>query len=195
MSEKTEFTPEEFVFADWLAGAHKPTRGSTVFQRGDLMAELDRVREKIQVAELIPAEERSLTDISPQKLREEYAALSDEFYKSGLFVKMAGLTPDEQVKISNELDKETFSKYEKGDQSDEALAAFSEARKTLTYRLLAESIVSPKLDEQQLRELHKVIGDAQFNKIVQDYKLASASINEPDADFLPKPSTHQETGE
>lgn len=195
MSEKTEFTPEDFVFADWMAGAHKPTRGSTVYQRGDLMADLDRVREQIEVAELIPADERSLTDASPDKLRKEYETLAEQFYNSGLFVKMAGLTPDEQVTISNKLDKETYATHEKGDKSDEALEKISDARKTLTYRLMAASIVSPKLDESQLRQLHQIIGDAQFNKLVQDYKLASATLNEPDADFLRKPSTPQETGE
>ena len=187
--------PEEFDFAKWLAGAYKPTRGSTIHQRGDLIAELDRLQEQIEIAESIPSEESSLSDVSPAQLREKYARLAQEFHDSGLFVKIAGHTNEEKIELSKSLDASIKSKFADDDTSEEAVAFRTEQAKNLTYHLLSDALVEPKLSVDELKKLHQVVGESEFNRIVTDYQLASNSINEPDADFLPKHSTRNETGE
>lgn len=199
MSKTTEtpeaVTPEEFDFAQWMAGAYKPTRGSTIHQRGDLIAELDRVREQIEIAEEVPVDERSLADVSPNKLRAEYADLAEQFHKSGLFVKVSGHTNEEKLEIAKKIDAFIQEKFKADDKSDEANDYRQEQGKKLTYHLLADAIVSPKLNAEQLEQLHRKIGESEFGRICTDYQVASNSINEPDADFLPKPSTVDETAE
>lgn len=198
MSETTEnaaVTPEEFDFSKWLSGAYKPTRGSTIHQRGDLIAELDRLREQIEIANEIPAEEQSLADVSVDRLREKYGQIAQQFHESGLFVKTAGHTNEEKIAIAKSLDDAINEKYKKDDESEEAVEYRAQQAKELTYHLLSDALVEPKLDVEQLKQLHKVVGESEFSKIVTDYQLASNSLNEPDADFLPKPSTHQETAE
>lgn len=188
-------TPEEFDFAKWMAGAYKPTRGSTIHQRGDLIAELDRLREQIELAEDVPADERSLADLSPNRLREKYAVLAQEFHDSGLFVKVSGHTNEEKLAIAKLIDAEVEVKFAKDDKSEEANAYRYEKSKDLTYVLIEDALVSPRLTAEQLKQLHSKIGESEFSRVVTDYQLASNSLNEPDADFLPKPSTPDETAE
>lgn len=197
MSEQTTqnaaIEPTEFNFADWIAGAHKPTRSSTVHQRGDLIAELDRLQEQIEIAEMVPAEERSISDVSAETLRAQYAEIAQQFHDSGLLVKTSGHTKDEQLDISEALDQHLKEKYPESDESAEALKARGRSGSTLTYWLLADAIQEPEFTVEQLQQMHRIVGEAQFRRIVDDYQLASQSLNEPDADFLPKPSTTQET--
>lgn len=192
-TKKAAIEPTEFSFAEWIAGAHKPTRSSTVHQRGDLIAELDRLQEKIEIAEMTPAEERSVEDLSADTLRAQYAEIAQQFHDSGLLVKTSGHTKDEQLDISEALDEKLKEQYPEEDESPEALKARGRSDRTLTYWLLADAVQEPKLTVEQLQQLHSIVGEAQFERIVNDYKLASQSLNEPDADFLPKHSTTQET--
>ena len=218
-TEPVEIKPEEFDFVKWMAGAYKPTRGSTVHQRGDLIAELDRIQEQIEVAELVPEEERSLADISPARLRMKYAELAKKFHDSGLFVRTAGHTKEEQLEISQGLDAEIDAEVEEmfefnpakekpavegeesgeppvtGPKSKEALDYRYKRSKDLSYYLLADGVQEPKFTAEQLKQFHWVVGEAEFSRIAADYQLASASLNEPDADFLPKPSTPDEAAE
>lgn len=195
MPEEAALTPESFDFDQWLAGAYKPTRGSTVHQRGDLIAELDRVQEQIELAESVPDEERSLSDASPDKLRAKYAELAQQFHDSGLFVKVAGHSIEEKQAIYKAADAEVESKFAADDKSAEAKAHRVEQAKQLTYVLLEDALVSPRLTAEQLRQLHQRVGEAEFTRVVRDYQAASSAINEPSADFLPKPSTQGEAGE
>ncbi|NQD40510.1 hypothetical protein [Glutamicibacter halophytocola] len=193
--ENTEITPEDFDFAKWMSGAYKPTRGSTIHQRGDLLAELDRLREQIEIAAETQHEEESLEDVSTDLLRGKYAKIAQQFHDSGLFVKVSGHTNEEKLSIAKSLDDLINEKYKKDDESEEANEYRHQQSKELTYHLLADALVEPKLDASQLKQLHSVVGESEFSKIVSDYQLASNSLNEPDADFLPKHSTHLETEE
>lgn len=195
MPEEEALTPESFDFDQWLAGAYKPTRGSTVHQRGDLIAELDRVQEQIELAESVPDDERSLSDASPDKLRAKYAELAQQFHDSGLFVKVTGHSIEEKQAIYKAADAEVESKFAADDKSAEAKAHRVEQAKQLTYVLLEDALVSPRLTAEQLRRLHQRVGEAEFTRVVRDYQEASSAINEPSADFLPKPSTQGEAGE
>lgn len=195
MPEEAALTPESFDFDQWLAGAYKPTRGSTVHQRGDLIAELDRVREQIELMEMVPDEERSMADASPAKLRGEYAELAQQFHDSGLFVKVAGHTNEEKVAVVNAVNALVEEKFAKDDKSPEADAYRFEQSKKITYHLIADALVSPRLTAEQLEQLHSKVGESEFVRIVHDYQAASNSLNEPSADFLPKPSTQGEADE
>jgi hypothetical protein len=194
--EPTDITPETFDFSKWLAGAYKPTRGSTVHQRGDLIAELDRLREQIELMDTVPDDERSLADLSPDRLREQYAAIAQQFHDSGLFVKTSGHTREEMIAISKALDGQIAEGILKDALEGEKADAYrNEQSKKLTYHLLADAVVSPRLTAGQLEQLHSVVGEYEYERIVSDYTMASSSLNEPDADFLPKPSTPDEIDE
>jgi len=195
MPESKDLTPESFSFDQWMAGAYKPTRGSTIHQRGDLIADLDQLGEQIELAEAVPADERSLVDVSPDRLRAKYADLAQQFHDSGLFVKVAGHTNEEKLAVINSVNELVEEKFKADDKSPEADAYRVEQSKKVTYYLIADALVSPRLTAEQLERLHSKVGESEFMRIVHDYQAASNSLNEPSADFLPKPSTQGEAGE
>lgn len=171
----SEITPADFDFDAWLADAERPMHSVTVYQKASIVADLDALAERIEAAELVPDEERSLGDVSPAKLRAEYAALAEKFHDSALTVRVQGLTRDEQKEL-REANK---------DASSEELGRI----------IFSEAIISPKVTPEQVGKFNKAIGDAQFGRIARAYNQASAEFPNVSADFLPKPSSQDDTQE
>lgn len=169
----SEITPADFDFDAWLADAERPMRSVTVYQKASIVADLDALAERIEAAELVPDEERSLGDVSPAKLRAEYAALAEKFHASALVVRVQGLTRDEQKEL-----RETHE---------------GEDVQQLGRHALAQAIVSPKVTPEQVTKFNRAIGDAQFSRIVTAYNQASNEFPDVSADFLPKPSSPDDT--
>ncbi|WP_372699421.1 hypothetical protein [Arthrobacter sp. JSM 101049] len=161
-------TPEKFDVDAWLSGATKPTRSAKVFQRGDLLAEIDELAARIELAEkaeeLAPGE-TALSD-SPNRLRAKYADLVEEFNESALTVRLKAHTKDEQKLITK--------KHK--DPTDAGFALVSEA-------------ITPVMSVEQLKKLHSLVGEFQFGAILKAYNEACQGVVEPSADFLPRPST------
>ena len=88
-------TPETFDLDAWLSGASRPQRSVRIYQRGDMLAELDELGREIELAEAADDAERSLTDASPAALRQKYAELSEQFAASCLDVRVQGHDVDE----------------------------------------------------------------------------------------------------
>lgn len=165
-----QLDPEFFDLDAWLSDAKRPERSVVVYKRADLQAELDRLEERIQNIRAIPEEERSLAD-SPSKLEGEYEDLLAEISASKLEVTVRGLISTEVEKLKK-----------KHDASKDGSSEFS-------YKVLAEAVVSPKLDVAGWRRVHEVIGQGQLNKILNAYAAATDGIPNPSAAFLRKSST------
>ena len=171
-------SPQDFDFDAWLDGAERPERAVTVYQKAGLLAELDRIEEQITTAELDEGEiaEFSIGQVSEaRRLRDEYAEVAKRFHDSALAVRVQALTREEQRDLV-------------------------EGNKGLTpteigYIVLAEAIAFPKCSPDQLRKLERVLGDAQFGRIMTAFHQASNEMPEVSADFLPKRSTSGDGGE
>ena len=171
-------SPQDFDFDAWLDDAERPERAVTVYQKAGLLAELDRLEEQITNAELDESEvyELGIGEVSEaQRLRAEYAEVAKRFHDSALTVRVQALTREEQRDLA-------------------------EGNKSLTpteigYIVLTEAIAFPKCTPDQLRKLERVLGDAQFGRIMTAFYQASNEMPEVSADFLPKRSTPGDGGE
>lgn len=161
-------SPQDFDFDKWLSGADRPSRAVKVYQKAGLVADLEVLAARIQNAEDDEVDGPSMSGGSGN-LRAEYAKLTQEFYDSGLTIRVQSLTREEQADIHNK------------NASADAVEAGS--------FVIAEAITSPKITPSQVRALEKKIGPAQFSRIVNAFNLACSEAPEVSADFLPKRST------
>lgn len=164
----SEVTPQDFDFDKWLDGADRPSRAVKVYQKAGIVADLEVLAERIQNSEADEVDGPSMSGGSG-KLRAEYARLTQEFYDSGLTVRVQSLTREEQADIHN-----------RNASADELDAGSC---------VIAAAITSPKITPAQVRALEKKIGPAQFGRIVTAFNLACSEAPEVSADFLPKRST------
>ena len=167
-------TPQDFDFDAWLDDAERPERAVTVYQRAGLIADLDRLAERIENADDDEVDGPSVGG-GVGKLRAEYAKLAQQFHDSALTFRIAG---------HDEEQKREFAK------------ANPDAKPTELGRLvLADAIRSPNVTADQLKRLAEKIGEVQFSKILVAYHQASTELPSVSADFLPKPSTRDDGGE
>lgn len=166
-------TPETFDLDAWLSGLSRPQRSVRIFQRGDLLAELQELGREIELAEAAGDAERSLNDASPAVLRQKYADLSEQFAASGRDFRFQGHDVDERKAIM-------------GDRIEAD-------RSEIGRDLLFDALVSPQMTRDQFNVLLKGIGPAQIDDLVGAYQLACSDIPEPSADFLPQSSMADDT--
>jgi hypothetical protein len=168
-------SPQDFDFDAWLDGAERPERAVTVYQKANLIADLDALEEQIRNAEETEDVDGPSMGGGVGKLRGEYAALAQQFHDSALTIRVQGRSDDEKREL--------------------AQANNSATGTDLAYVILADAVTSPRATPEQLRRLEKKIGAAQFGLILAAFKNASESIPSVSADFLPKPSTRGDGGE
>ena len=167
-------TPQDFDFDAWLDDAERPERAVTVYQRAGLIADLDRLAERIENADDDEVDGPSVGG-GVGKLRAEYAKLAQQFHDSALTFRIAG---------HDEEQKREFAK------------ANPDAVPTELGRIVvADAIRSPKVTADQIKRLAEKIGEVQFSKILVAYHQASTELPSVSADFLPKPSTRDDGGE
>lgn len=168
----SETTPEDFDLDAWLSGASRPTRSVEVYQRGELLASLDELARKIELAEALGEGERSLSDPSPARLRAKYAELSEEFAAGALTVRVQSSTAEEERKI---------------------IASRTATKADLINRdLVHAALVFPKMAREQFDVFVDRIGAHQWEKVRNAYQSACTDEPAPSADFLPHASTPDE---
>jgi hypothetical protein len=168
-------SPQDFDFDAWLDGAERPERAVTVYQKANLIADLDVLAERINNAEQDDEVDGPSMGGGAGKLRGEYAALAQQFHDSALTIRIAG---------HSETEKRDFAKAH-------ADAAPSELGRVI----LADAIRSPHITPEQVGRLEAKLGPAQFNLIYTAYLQACTEVPVVSADFLPKPSTRGDGGE
>lgn len=167
-------TPQDFDVDAWLADAERPARSVTVYQRAGLIADLDALAERIENAEGEEVDGPSMGG-GAGALRAKYADLARKFHDSALTIRVQSLTNQEQAELLKDVE---------GGSLDDRGAV-----------VLAEAIVSPKMTAAQVLRLNKVIGDAQFSRVLDAWNSACREAPEVSADFLPKRSTQGDGGE
>lgn len=165
-------TPQDFDIDAWLEDAERPARSVTVYQKAGLIADLDRLAERIQN---VDDEEVDGPSMGGGNLRAQYAELAQQFHDSALTIRIEGHDEDEKRKIAD---------------GNPGLTPTE-----LGYIVIADAITSPKITAPQLKRLAGKVGEAQFSQIPIAYHQASTEIPVVSADFLPKPSTRDDGGE
>jgi len=169
----SDLNPETFDLDAWLADAERPEHAVTVYQKAGLIADLDVLAAKIENADGDDEVDGPSMGGGTGKLRAEYEALAKQFHDSALTVRVQSLTKDEQKAILEE------------NKDLDATA--------LGFVVLSRALVHPVASPDQLRKLNKVIGDAQFNRILQAFYQACGEMPVVSADFLPRSSGRETT--
>jgi hypothetical protein len=169
----TEQTPQTFDLDAWLSGASRPARSVQIFQRGEMLADLDELGRKIERAEANDTGEHSLAD-SPARLRAKYADMLEKFSETSLDVRVHGHDEDETREIMGE-------RFEKLKQPE------------VIRDLIFDGLVSPKMTREQYNTFVSKIGPAQFAEIAGAYNEACRALPKPSADFLPRASTPEDS--
>lgn len=164
-------TPQEFDLDAWIDGADRPSRAVTVYQKAGLIADLDRLAERISNADETEDVDGPSMGGGVGKLRAEYQRIAQQFHDSALTIKVQGHSDEEK--------REFLADQPEG----------------VVYRVLADAITSPKATAEQVKRIEKKIGPAQFGLILSAYQQASTEIPAVSADFLPKSSTRGDGGE
>ena len=167
-------TPETFDLDAWLSGASRPQRSVRIYQRGDMLAELDELGREIELAEAAGDAERSLTDASPAALRQRYAELSEKFAASSMTVRVQSATIEEELEIIGDRDRRTNGP-------------------AINRDLVYAALIEPKMTREQFDRFVDSIGAYQWGKVVNTYTVACGAKAEPSADFLPQFSTATES--
>lgn len=163
-------TPQDFDLDAWIDGAERPQRAVTVYAKAGLIADLDRLAERIQNED---DEEVDGPSMGGGSLRAQYAKLAQQFHDSALTIRVEGRN-----------------------QQERALAAAGVEDAALKgAAVLADGIQSPRFTPEQVERLAGKIGDAQFQLIVARFNEASEELPAVSADFLPKSSTRDDGGE
>ncbi|ERI39189.1 hypothetical protein M707_02750 [Arthrobacter sp. AK-YN10] len=162
-------TPQDFDLDAWLDGADRPQRSVTVYQKAGLIADLDALAERIELAEAEEEVDGPSMGGGAQKLRAEYAALAQQFHDSALTVRVQGHSDDERDELRS---------------ANPKLGGGEMGR-----LILADALVSPKFTAEQVARFEKVIGPAQFAAVLGAYRRACSEVPVVSADFLPKSST------
>ncbi len=128
---------------EWINEGRRTERLVTIYQRGDLLADLDDLDRRIDLAQRANDVE-TLAELDAQ-----WQGVAQTFSNSALNIRIRGLSGDEikALKAEASLDRAEL---------DETSAS-----------VIAAATVEPKLTTEQVLRLVQTIGDAQVMKIAQ----------------------------
>lgn len=134
----------------WIAGAKRQQRSVLIYQRPDIIAELDRINQEITTLRAAGL------DVSDLKAQWDERALA--FSESKLRVTVGGQTMDEISALKA------------------ASAAAGEDEEQESARTLADAIVHPDVTQEQVIALHNAIGDAQYEAVLAAWRSACFDV-------------------
>lgn len=134
----------------WIAGAKRQRRSVLIYQRPDIVAELDQINQEITTLRA--------AGLDVSELRDRWDERALAFSESKLRVTVEGQTMDEIAALKA------------------ASAAAGDDEELESARTLAQAIVSPDITQEQVIALHNAIGDAQYEAILAAWRSACFDV-------------------
>ena len=154
--------PEDFDIDGFMSGMRSTVRSATIYQRGDLLAEIEDTERRLQLVEADDAAEYALEDAtggSAEALNARLDDLYQQLLDSGVTFKVEGRSVDWLTGVEKEVKRSAATH---GMSEDDKSAA-------VTRHQLARSIVSPEgVTVAHLERLDEVSG-AQYRKLVSTF--------------------------
>lgn len=125
----------EFDLDAWIDGTTGITGTARIYQRGDLLAELDNLERRIEVAKGVPASQRGADDDSPDTLRAQWDTVAEELLSSSITVYIQDRTEGHRQAIRDRLKKDKVSDPD-----------------TASLHVLADAIVKVETADGRIRE-------------------------------------------
>lgn len=169
--ESPELDPATFDLHAWIGGATATVRAVTLYQRTDLLADVDTLQRELRIAEAVPEEDRAMGDESPDSIRRQLEQVAREFESSALVFKVEGRSDGHRDRIAKKLKKQGIDdEYE------------------VTLHQLADAVVAPAgVTVDFLRKLGEV-SEAQLKLLLTGSSLASFQPPRVDVPFSPASS-------
>ncbi len=163
------------TFDAWIDGAAPITHRVTLYQRGDLIAEIDALDEQIKTAEAAGDTERGMNDASPDTLRLKRAELAQSWADSALHLSVRPPT----VKRADEM-REAVKRAEKLDDEQAAMHVLA-ASVVRVETAAGDALDLPDgMSLERLNRLIDKVGEAQAQRLSRTYFEALTQV--PDLD-------------
>ncbi len=134
----------------WIDGAQRTHHSVTLYQRADLVAELDDISRRIDLAKASPDSDDELEELTGR-----WVAVGREFTASAMTVTVKGLTAAEVASIRAD-----------------AVAGKADEREQMA-RIISAAVVDPPMDPAQVLRLEEAVGENQLALIIQAWQAAS----------------------
>jgi hypothetical protein len=125
----------------WIDGTCGITRRATIYQRGDLFAEVDRLKQEHEDAGQIPAEQRGVADRTPDTILAEWETAATQLVESAMVVHVQDRTEERRRAIQDRLVK--HDKLDPAKPDDDT---------TILLHKLADAIVKAELPGGAVKE-------------------------------------------
>lgn len=187
---------DEFDLDKWIDGTCGLTRTAKIFQRGDLIAAIEKLETDLAVAKEVerdlPKGEHGLNDRTAARIQSEIDDLSREALGSALILHVQDRTEERREKLRAGLMKELKI-------SDEDKMSY-EDRETINMRVVADAIIKLEtpdgktkdlpdgLPPNKLREMRDRLGDSglrplwvAYNRVTMEAPQVSAPLSRPNS--------------
>lgn len=176
VDETPELDAETFDISTWIGGVYSTVRSVTLYQRADLLAEIDELERQVKLAETaaggVPEGEASLGgDDDVSVLRARLKQTLQEFSASALTFRVQGRSDDWREQADKRLKKEGVT-----DELERSL------------RALAESIIIPVgVKYEHLAHLMEV-SEPQVKMLLVAWTMANTQVPRVSVPFSPPSS-------
>ena len=133
--------PDNFDLDAWVDGTCGITRLATVYQRGDLLATIDRLKQEHDAAKRVPAEQRGVADRTPDTILDEWEAVATQLADSAMIVHVQDRTEERRRNIQKRLEKEGLNPDKPDDDT------------TILLHKVADAIVKVELPGGAVKEM------------------------------------------
>lgn len=152
--------PDSFDLDAWIDGTCKVVLTAKVFQRGDLITEIDNIQQELEIARKIPKDQRSAADKTPETLTDEWERLATIVSKTAMTFHVEDRTEERRRKIRTRLIKDL--KLDPANQDDQ---------ETMILHWMADAITKVEVDGRaqefpdgfpvnKLRDIKDRLGDS-----------------------------------
>jgi hypothetical protein len=184
MTDQLSVLPDDFDLDAWIDGTCKVTLKAKVFQRGDLITQLDELQEKIELSKKTPKEQRGVNEVSVDALMDQWEELAEQLSKSAMHFHVQDRTEARRQALRERLVKEHNLKPEEFEDSE-----------TIILHTIADAIVKVETGGKtkdfpdgfpvdKLREIKDRLGDAAlsplrdaFFKVISEAPTVSAPLS------------------
>jgi hypothetical protein len=176
--------PAELDLDAWIDGTCGITHTARIYQRGDLLATLDKLEQELEVAKKRPPEQRGVADRTPEMIRTEWEQVATELADSAMVVHIQDRTSARRRNIAKRFEKQGLDEKRPDDYE------------TIMLHQLADSIVRVELADgsakdlpegfppAKLRQLKDRLGDAglfdaldTYRKVTQEAPTVAAPLS------------------
>lgn len=176
--------PSDFDLDAWINGTCGLTKPARIYQRGDLIAKLDRLDEEIEASKVVAKGDRGINDKSPEQLRKEWDTVAEELASTALLVHVQDRTQERRRGIRDRMAKEGMKLSDEND------------RDTILLHTVADAIVKVETPDgrvkelpdgfppNKLRDIRDRLGDAAllplmiaFNSVTQEAPSVAAPLS------------------